>query len=318
MNSSSIILQRCRLTPEQVRRIAERSTANFTAFAKWLADQHITPVSTVQTFLVEVSPSLAQIWLKRNTGNRKPSKAKIRRFAEAMKAGRWVLNGESIKFSTSGRLIDGQSRLLAIVQADVSTVLEVRGDLPDKAQESMDCGELRKGAHTLEMLGEANASILAPALKLVWLWKKGWLGDVPFGSSRVLENSEIPQILAQHEGLKASAGWAYLARAQLRKLMAPSEAAFFHYICGTHDPVMRDHFFDGLVEGVGLTRSSPVYQLREKLIAAKAGGGQQLGRIEVRALIITAWNLVVSGGTAARLSIPERFPVIADKQQKSA
>src|SRR6185369_5866959 len=116
-------------------------------------------------------------------------------------------NGETIKFSISGRLIDGQSRLMACIEAGATVPMEVRGGLPDVAQESMDCGELRKNNHTLEMMGERNAGILAPALKLVWLWETDRLSGNKFGVSNVLENSAVKPLLQKHTGLKSSVGW---------------------------------------------------------------------------------------------------------------
>ena len=39
-------------------------------------------------------------------------------YAEDMAAGRWKENGETIKFDSEGRLIDGQHRLAAVVKAN--------------------------------------------------------------------------------------------------------------------------------------------------------------------------------------------------------
>lgn len=72
------------------------------------------PEQYVLTPVVRITPQLAEELLARNTFNRKPSQRKIRRYAAMMRDGEWQLNGEPLKFSAAGRLLDGQSRLQAV------------------------------------------------------------------------------------------------------------------------------------------------------------------------------------------------------------
>jgi hypothetical protein len=290
---------------------------------KWLEAQKAEITGRAACFQVRVTPALAQSWLQLNQGNRRASQAKIRRFAAAMAAGKWTLNGESIKFSASGRLLDGQSRLQAVTLAGVPVVLEVRAGLPDLAQQSMDSGEMRRGTHTLEMLGEANASILAAALKLLWLWSKGWLDKIPFGGVRVLENSEIAPLLAQHPALRASAGWTISTGAKIDRYLLRSEAAFFHYLFGTINAEVRDAFFDAVIDGLGLTKSSPAYHLRERLALERQGEDSNSRKRMRRALVIKAWNHALAGQSCSRLvfgeddAFPEVDGIAAPEKQRA-
>lgn len=279
---------------------------------QWLQQQRAEITGRVNCFQVRVTPAMASAWLTFNKGNRKASRAKIRRFSAAMKAGNWAVNGETIKWSATGRLIDGQSRLMAVELAQVPVVLELRAGLPDLAQQSMDSGEIRRGTHVLEMIGEANPGILAPALKLCWLWSKGWLGKIPFGSARVMENAEIAPLLAKHNALKASAGWTVSGGAKVDRFLLRSEAAFFHYIFGTIDAELRDTFFEGLLDGIGLTKLSPVYHLRERLPIERTGEDSQERKRLRRALVIKAWNssVMASPLTGLRHSDDDHFPEI--------
>jgi hypothetical protein len=280
---------------------------------QWLQAQRLRLTGRVTCFQVEVTPAHAAAWLRFNLGNRKPSRAKIRRFAAAMAAGRWTCNGETVKFSATGRLIDGQSRLQAIELAGVPVVLEVRGGLPDASQQTMDSGELRRGTHTLEMLGEANPGILAPALKLVWLWSKGWLAGSPFGAPRVLENLELAPLLAAHPGLRASAGWTVSSGCKCDRYLLRSEAAFFHHLFGAVDARLRDSFFEAVLEGIGLTKVSPAYHLRERLPELRLGDDTASRKAQRRALVIKAWNFAQAHQPCVRLvqAPDDAFPDIA-------
>ena len=279
----------------------------------WLKAQGLAPASTALTYLVEVTPAIAASWLLLNQGNRNPSKAKIRRFAAAIKAGQWCVNGETIKFSVTGRLLDGQSRLRAIVLAGVPAVLEIRAGLPDVAQQSMDIGETRKGTHTLEMLGEKYPQVLAPALKLVWLQESGRLGWTQAGKLGILENMAIIPLLERHAELKASVGWVMTTGMKLEALMQSSAAAFFHYVFGRANRTARDAFFSSLATGIGLKETSPVYHLREALLAYRAEGMHRARPIELRGLVIKAWNAFRANERLTSLTFRkgEDFPAIA-------
>lgn len=63
-----------------------------------------------------ITPELAADLLSRNMKNRPVSQQRVRKYMAAMVAGKWLLNGEAIKISIDGRLIDGQHRLKAIIQ----------------------------------------------------------------------------------------------------------------------------------------------------------------------------------------------------------
>lgn len=60
-----------------------------------------------------LSPADARDMLTRNTHNRPPREGDVLKWAAEMEAGLWRMNGEPIKFGESGRLIDGQHRLMA-------------------------------------------------------------------------------------------------------------------------------------------------------------------------------------------------------------
>lgn len=285
---------------------------------KWLDAQKVPVVGRASTFLVPVTPALAEAWLRFNEGNRKPSRTKIRRFAAAMARGGWAQNGETVKFSISGRLLDGQSRLMAVQQSGATVVLELRAGLPDIAQQSMDSGELRSGTHTLEMLGEKYPHVLAPALKMVFHLENGILGGGTLpgprkNGTRVVENAQLGPLLERHTALKDSVGWVMTEGLSLSNIMQHSVASFFHYIFGTIDAELRDEFFAALVSGLNLTRQSPVYHLRERLLADRAKHLVLARRREHRALVIKAWNFTRAGEKITRLEFGkgDTFPEIA-------
>ena len=76
-----------------------------------------------------ITPDMARQYLMFNTENyRSLNKDRIVSYANDMKNGKWQFNGEGIKFDESGKLIDGQHRLHAIVRSGVPVqMLVIRG-----------------------------------------------------------------------------------------------------------------------------------------------------------------------------------------------
>ncbi len=66
-----------------------------------------------------VTPELAEKLLKRNPNFRSMRVGLIQKYAREMKDDEWILNGATIIFNGDGKLVDGQHRLAACVEAGV-------------------------------------------------------------------------------------------------------------------------------------------------------------------------------------------------------
>lgn len=73
-----------------------------------------------------VTPYMAKVILEeRNTDNRRVKPRCVKTYAKDMKNGNWLDNGERLKINKeTGKLEDGQHRLLAVVEANVPVTLE--------------------------------------------------------------------------------------------------------------------------------------------------------------------------------------------------
>lgn len=265
-------------------------------FLHWLNNQGLLGAAKpVTSYLVEISPEMAVRWLTLNKGNRVPSRSKIRRFAAQIKEGSWKINGESVKFSKTGRLIDGQSRLRAIVEAAAPAVLEVRAGLDDDSQATMDAGQLRTNKDTMEMKGEKYPQFLAPALKLCRLLERRQLGRFGRGGDGVVENFELIPCLARHPKLRESVSIIVNEYRKVDRVMPHSRAAFWHYTLGQVDRKLCDEFFKGLVTGCLVRGKKSVAELAGKLMADKIARVQAPNKRTHNAMIVMVWNHLRAG-----------------------
>lgn len=79
-----------------------------------------------QTTAIEtITPDTARLYLKFNSNNRPLRQTHIRELASDMMQGNWQVTHQGIAFDITGRLIDGQHRLHAIIDAGVPIKISV-------------------------------------------------------------------------------------------------------------------------------------------------------------------------------------------------
>lgn len=151
--------------------------------------------------IVAISPDAAKRWLAQNTKNRPLKKTKLPEFIRDMKAGRWQLTGEAIKFDAAGNLLDGQNRLTAIIESGVTVPMFVIRGLPSEAQEVMDSGAPRSAADALALHDYAGSKNLATAANAYAAWTSGFFKHAMWQSSPKFTHSEVVRIIRGNPGL---------------------------------------------------------------------------------------------------------------------
>ena len=90
-----------------------------------------------------VTPAIAQSFLEKNTDNRSKRGWWSNSLASMIKRGEWITSHQGVAFDCSGKLIDGQHRLQAIVEANTAVTMLVVTDVPNEAYKIIDCGVKR-------------------------------------------------------------------------------------------------------------------------------------------------------------------------------
>lgn len=88
--------------------------------------------------IYDVTPELAAKWLERNQRNRKLRQSVVNRYAADMRAGKWMLTGDTVQFDTNGNVINGQHRLWAVFESGVTVPMMVAFNLPPAAVAVLD------------------------------------------------------------------------------------------------------------------------------------------------------------------------------------
>jgi hypothetical protein len=264
--------------------------------------------------VVEVTPDLARELLTRNTHNRPASTFKIDEYAKAMLAGEWKFNGDSIRISDTGVLLDGQTRLAAIIKANTPQKMGLWWGIEADAQNVMDTGRKRTFANALSLEGESYPTAVAALTNLLMAWEKGARGSYLTGNTMSLQIPEQLRYFHEHKheirhAVRAVAGKQVYS-------VQPRVLALAYTLFARIEPEDAMFFLDRLISGASLEVTHPVLVLRTRLASerAKAESGAAVHPSYILALIIKSWNFYRQGQSISRLqykpggATPDTFP----------
>ncbi len=263
---------------------------------------------SITTRLEKLSPSKAQKLLDSRAANRPLNKRHTRNLADAMLAGEFEVNGETIKIDEAGRMVDGQHRCCAVVISSRTVDTFVTRGLKEGMFDTIDTGCRRSVSNMFAKHGEKHYALLAGAVSWLMRHEQGWLET---GTRQAPRHPEAMALLEEHPGIRDS-----LQCCQKMQGLCPSSMAVcLHYLFAQKDPDAADKFWELLLTGENLTKSgrhtSGIYLLRNRLVdnqIAKA----KLPALEIWRLIVKAWNATRDGRVLKLLSMKsgEEHPVI--------
>lgn len=112
--------------------------------------------STVKT----ITPTLAKELLAKARPNRYVDSTRLAAYATAMQEGKWFVTHQGIALDDEGFLVDGETRLRAVVQAGVPVRMQVTTGVDPEARSAMDKGRPRRLSDELTMAGVQNATLM--------------------------------------------------------------------------------------------------------------------------------------------------------------
>lgn len=297
--------------------------------AKPLVHAGIAPPTTVWktkvTAAMEViTPETAKSWLaitedavKRGIfKNRNMKRHFIEVLTREIANGRWdAENGETIKLSKEGIVIDGQNRLAAIIASGVEVRAMVVRGVAFEAFKTIDVGTPRRVADALHSAGESNTVQLASGTRALWgLLREGSLesGAVPRFKGRVASGEIVALVEKHRERLKRATN-IFSSFAQNNPATLPASVGIVAaFLFGLVDEDKAEGFFATLKSGFGLKGNDPIWRLREYVLR-KRMDGHRLDQTTTLAVVIKAWNFTARGKTTTQLMFreDEQFPMVA-------
>lgn len=243
----------------------------------------------MQIEVVKITPEMAKAMLQRNHKNRPLNPHHVARMSTDMQKGNWIVNGDAIRLSSEGDLMDGQHRLNACVSSGVpfDTVL-VRG-LDTDAARTIDGGRKRTIADKFNMDGIKNAKALASALRVC---AKIATQSKSFQPS----DQDFYELMQIHGGLAES-----VSRYKNVPFRLSSVLSAIHYIgTVTKGAKVADSFAETVRNGIPTRPNDPAHTFREWVIRNCTGASH----LPLEAVLIggcRAWTAYSEGKPLSRI-----------------
>jgi hypothetical protein len=240
-----------------------------------------------------IDVAYAKQLLEQNPHNRPISAATVRRYASDMKAGRWNNNGQGIVLTPEGKLLDGQHRMAAIVEAQTPIgMLVVRG-VPQDTFVTMDSGKPRSMGDVLAIEGYVHTNTLAGIARASYGYVAG--ASVRYPATK----ATLEAFIRAHPYMQDVAR--YIGNRPMKLPRSPLGAVLF---LGNErrslDGEVAD-FVDGLITGEGLFKGDARLTLREWFAAQRMKERGRLTSETMFAAFARAWNAFASGKELAVL-----------------
>lgn len=257
----------------------------------------------VTSEIVQVTPELAEQWLKDNITNRRYNNTIALKYASDMAEGRWTYTGDPIQFDKDGFLQNGQHRLNAVVKSGKTIPFLIVRGLEPKAQAHMDLGRKRTLGDILHLEGYENALVLAAVARGAASWMGGFESDA---NRNQISDQECRDFLTEYEERVIKA--AFIAE-RYRKIGISAKLlgtfVFMGLMKGADESEL-DSFLSSIANyqttGVGDPRSALIARIQRS-----KNQREQMTTKYVLSLLVRTWNGVQDKEELTR------FPASYDK-----
>ena len=251
--------------------------------------------------VLEVTPELATAWMGKNTYNRLISRHTVRKYASDMERNKWTLNHQGIAFGEDGVLVDGQHRLLAVIEAAKTVRMMVTWGADRTGIDEL---RVRSTQDVIKFGGMSDwitPKDIQTAKQMAVLFTNG-------NQKVVISTTELVEFAEKNKAAIRFSGEHFLTnkKAISTALVRASVAVAYYHV--SHECLSR--FVDVLYTGVVQDpKESAVIRLREHLIQYGLGGGAQartdMAKKTGRAIVAFSMRKPL-----ASIRTPQHFPFL--------
>jgi len=254
-----------------------------------------TSISPEITASVElITPAVAKKMLDGNMNNRKLRKFRVAQYADAMRRGMWDIQNDAITISQSGKLLNGQHRLTAIVEADQACQCLVLRGVDESAYAVIDSGLARTVNDSLHAAGLGlNSTHMSPMAKTLIAMDAGLSIYDTNALALVQRRDVVEYVEANNEMLT----WAlHLARRVDLAVGGIRHAwgVFAMLAAQKHSREKVEEFVTLVIDGVGLKPGDSPLALRN-WISRQRGSWHRAASKNNIAIYITSFNRWLTG-----------------------
>lgn len=239
---------------------------------------------------VLVTPEVAKRWLGNNPSNRTINRLNVQLLTRQLVEGKWQASANTIKFSQSGTLIDGQHRLTAIAESGVSARCDVMRNAPTILATVIDTGRHRRLADMLRIGGYSSPTAVATIVsRVVWI-ALGRHGRTTESDARAIVRAIGSDVIDRAVELARAA--------QTQRFRQPLAFAAIVMSIGVKRPLIWKLAEETLTGG---QPGSAAQQLRERLISSRTAPGGHEATMAIFSLMCSYLVAYAEGRSLTKL-----------------
>jgi hypothetical protein len=237
--------------------------------------------------LTTITPEEAARWLKCNHVNRPVRRRHVEFLAREIKDGHWMLNGAAIVISENEEILDGQHRLLAIIEAGEPIKTIVIYGIDKAAFKTIDTGAVRTGSDALSLWfpdsKKAHQKAVGAAVPWCYRLELGFLG-----SRAKISNTDTVAYVSAHPSMWRCAEVLEGLPRELRPVSLGMGCAAYEMF-QRKDALTADRFMYAFFTGEKLTLECPEAVVRAILQRNARQLSNYPADIKMQ-MIVKAWN----------------------------
>jgi hypothetical protein len=239
--------------------------------------------------VVTITPQHATTWLRANKNNRPVRRTHVAFLSGEITDGNWQVNGQAIVISDNEQVLDGQHRLLAVIESGMAIQSLVVYGISPEAFRTIDTGAVRTGADALYLhfpdLTHATVKCVSTAVQ----WCVRYEEDVfATGRKRKVSNTEIIRYVQAHPSLVQCAETLQGYPHEARPLSLGTGTALFELFARKMEPLAQD-FMMRLYTGEGISRDDPEWHLRHAFLRDAQRSAKLPSAVKMK-MVVKGWN----------------------------
>lgn len=263
------------------------------------------------TQVVDMTPEWASDILKNNINNRGLSSTKVKSFAKQIVNGKWRKTGQGISIAHNGRLLDGQTRLSAVVQSGCSVPMVIAWNCDEDSFAVFDTGRARSATDVLKIAGlTQHQGIVSSGLRLAIPLIEN--PEAYFVISQGITNEEILDLWNQS---KDQCEWcANLSSSVHKQFSTFSKSIYFTFLYlamnkGWESNLLLE-FSNLFGSGADLESGSPILAYRQYVTNNFLRCNMNQQRLQTLASLISCFNKYATGVSMIKFRPPNIPPMI--------
>ena len=214
-------------------------------------------------YLMEVTPDIAQDLLNNQVVNREISKTQVKRFKSAHSGGYWCFLGDPLRIANTGKLMDGQHKLVSLIEADRSEEFLIIEGQPESIFDLIDQNRTKQLKDILKNAGATDPNAQSGIVSMLWKLKYNPINSSRYGlatNPSLREARLFWQSLGGDDTFHSIKVFGALAKREVR--LSQTVAGTMRYITDLDNAEKSQRFWASLIEGTNFDgRDDPAQRL---------------------------------------------------------